>query len=432
SYYFEYLWFIKDRNSITEGKAYENIGNLYLNKGLFDHAIHYFFKSQDIFDKLQSFENKARVIHILGIIFLNRGDHEIAQEYFQNAKDLSSKIGDDKGIGWSILHLGLLEFKMGDLSSALVLLNQCFNLFRNIDDKLMMAWSLRSIGDIHRVKGEFEKALNYYEKDIQELEGFDNSWILADTYNKIGQIYFKKGMIDLAIENYQISTSLYLKLGDWLSASDPVFNLIIVKLDLKLFNHATDLLNFLESLKNRSNDKIVKLRYTIAKALILKNNTRIIQKVKAQEMLTQITNEEIIDHELTVICMINLCELLLHELRTYQQDEVLSDIINLSTKLLLIAQDQKSYWLLVEVLILKAKLALIEGNAEEALNLLNSADEIVDARNLEQQKFKINIEQDNLQVTLEIWKELTSVNASIRERMDLSGIEDYIEKIFNQ
>ncbi|MFX0066396.1 MAG: hypothetical protein ACFFC7_29910, partial [Candidatus Hermodarchaeota archaeon] len=64
-------------------------------------------------------------------------------------------------------------------------------------------------------------------------------------------------------------------------------------------------------------NKIFSQRQRVAEAFVLKISNRIIQRAKAQEILQQVTEEKLVYHEVAIVALLSLCELLLDELRAF-------------------------------------------------------------------------------------------------------------------
>ena len=172
----------------------------------------------------------------------------------------------------------------------------------------------------------------------------------------------------------------------------------------------------------------VQLRIDLAQALILKSNPRAIQKFEAQKILQKIVNQEVIDHEFTIIAMVNLCELLLDELHTYHQGEVLLELENLLNRLYRVSQDYKSYFFLIESLILKSKLALLQDNISESDDLLRKAELLATERNNEELIEHIHLEQEELRINLKKWEVISHSDFDLKKRMDELDIREYIKR----
>ncbi|MFX0092966.1 MAG: hypothetical protein ACFFBD_14500, partial [Candidatus Hodarchaeota archaeon] len=173
-------------------------------------------------------------------------------------------------------------------------------------------------------------------------------------------------------------------------------------------------------------------RYRVAEALVLKLSTRARGWVKAQEIFEQVVDEEVVDHEVSVVAMLNLCELLLIELRSSGNPEVLSEVNALVNRLLNIAKQQNSYSLLTEVSLLKSKLALVELDVRGAQRLLTQGQLTAEEQGLHRLAMKLSIEHDALLGQLNKWEELIERDASVTERAELAQFDEIIADMIHK
>ena len=154
------------------------------------------------------------------------------------------------------------------------------------------------------------------------------------------------------------------------------------------------------------------------------------QKVEAQKIFLEISSAKIVDHQLTVLSMLNLCDLLISELFMYQEKDVLQEILVLLGDLHIIAQDQRSFPLLVEVLLRRSKFAIIEGDAVEANNYIEQAELLVLEKDLKHLIPEIEEQKTSLVNNLSRWEELNRQNATIREKLLLANLDTYMDNLF--
>ncbi|MFX0209660.1 MAG: hypothetical protein ACFFDT_27010, partial [Candidatus Hodarchaeota archaeon] len=222
------------------------------------------------------------------------------------------------------------------------------------------------------------------------------------------------------------SLKLRTELKNNTEMSDTLFYLIIVSLDMENLDQAQMYLEQLKSCDTREKNKLINQRYRLANALVLKTSKRAKNIGKAQELLEQIANEEIVQHRLTVIALLNLFELLLQELQSSGEEEILEETKTIAKKLLVIAKEQHSFSLLAETYWLQAQLALVELDLKKARSLLNEAQLLADENGLDRLAQKISSEYDTLLDHLNQWDELIEKDASLTERVKVARLEELV------
>ncbi|MHA2203943.1 MAG: hypothetical protein ACW991_09660, partial [Candidatus Hodarchaeales archaeon] len=152
----------------------------------------------------------------------------------------------------------------------------------------------------------------------------------------------------------------------------------------------------------------------------------------AQKLLQQVEEDNIIYFELSVYAVFNLCDLLLTELRTFGNEEVLSEVKIWSSKLLELAQKQHSFSLLAETYLLQSRLALLELDIEQAQILLDNAKTLADENDLQQLHTKIMDEQFFLHEQSSKWERLKGQKLSIKDRINLIQLEDLLDRMIHK
>jgi hypothetical protein len=188
----------------------------------------------------------------------------------------------------------------------------------------------------------------------------------------------------------------------------------------------------LEQLNSQLKDKQFNLMYLFDKAILLKTSPRISNKGKAEEILKGILEEEDTTYELVIRALLNLCELLLTELRITNDLEVLDELNQFIARLLDIAEKSHSYSILCETLLIQAKLALISLNLEKAQRLLTQGQKIAEKYGLDLLAKKISNEHDDLLKQLEMWEKLKKSKAPLAERLELSRLNEQMENMLRK
>jgi len=162
------------------------------------------------------------------------------------------------------------------------------------------------------------------------------------------------------------------------------------------------------------------------KALILKSSLRAKDRFKAEKLFKDLIEEY--GDDLTVIeCFIQLCDLLLFELKITNDVEVLKEIEYYVNRLLRVSEKSNSYWILGETYLLQAKLALIKLDLTEARRLLTGAQKIAEKYNLPYLAMRISHEHDELLKELGQWEYFKQTKASLEKRMQLSRLSEHMD-----
>lgn len=150
--------------SLCESKAYDWLGELYMDIGIIDSALYSYSQVIEVLsgdESVEANEQKARVLNALGNIYSETGDYEKAITAYDNSQALRMGLKDGHGAALCIVNIG----------------NQYFN------------------------KGEYEQANGLYQDALKVFESLENKEGIANCYSKIGLIYQSFVRDDFDYEN---------------------------------------------------------------------------------------------------------------------------------------------------------------------------------------------------------------------------------------
>ncbi|MFW9821267.1 MAG: serine/threonine-protein kinase, partial [Candidatus Thorarchaeota archaeon] len=231
-----------------------------------------------------------------------------------------------------------------------------------------------------------------------------------------------------AKKNLEESVNIFKQIGiSGVTSIDSLFHLALEEGDLEL---ARKYLEQMWQIKDRS--KFSYIAYRLDNAVFLKNSPRAINRGKAEEMLKEIVEGEIVDYEITIIALLHLTDLLLDELQNTGDREIIDEIKPNLVKLLDLAEKNHSFPLLAEVYIFRARLALVTLELQEAQTLLTKAQNIAEKYHINNLAIRISTEHDDLLKKINKWEGIDEFNTSLSERMQLAGIRQQMEQLIHK
>jgi signal transduction histidine kinase/Tfp pilus assembly protein PilF len=462
----------------TVGNPYDILENLNIigivnaKQGYFDDAIMIFERSLGICEDIDNLQKKSKVLNNLGSIAKIRGNLRLASFYNNQSLQISEQIGDMNTFIISSINLGSIELDRGDLDNAINIYSKILPILKKSENKQTLATVFNNMGLVYEKKGELNSARHYYQISLdirQDLDNIDDigkslqnvgkvyllqgkieeaftnlskAYEIFDTnknYNdlsevalKLGLIYSKKGEFEYAEQQMMESLKLREASGNDILVSDTLFFLVILYRDMDEPKKAEKYLMKLNNIAKKSKNKVIKTRHKLAEATLLQTSHKITKKAEAHDLFEEVVNQDLVDFELTVFAMLNLCEFLLIELKTTNDEETLKEIDALVTKLYEIAQDQESYDIMCEVLIIQSKLALLEAKYKEANFLIDQAITIADERNIHQIKIKSTFIKKQLETQLDKWSETSFEDLPLSERIDELELHNYIQEMYER
>ncbi|MHA2494714.1 MAG: tetratricopeptide repeat protein [Candidatus Hodarchaeales archaeon] len=439
-----------------------------LFQGDYDQALVYLRKSLSLREELGNKYEIALSLRSIGVAHGNRFDFDQALDYHQQALPIFQEIGNKEYSALCLTNISAYYQRKGESDRALEYVQQGLALFQKLENKRMIGYSQEAVGSILLYRGEFTRALDYYRQALRIAEEDDHKWQLISVTFSLGFTYLFQGNLDRALEHMQRSSALSRELGQkeqihlsygiglihwqqgaleqarealgqFLGRGEEIdsprviaaalFRLTSVTLDQGARDQAEQYLQRLKQIKDQTEDKFIDQEYRLAAALVLKASPRLRDKMQAQEIFEEVANEEMVDFEWTQIAMVHLCELLLDELKTYGEVAVLQEAKILANKLYGLSQERQSFWLMVEVLILLAKLALIEGDLTAATQFLDQAKLTTEEKNLELLTQKVIAEKQSLEDQYETWLTLIQSSGSFQERLEQAKVADYLKDV---
>jgi tetratricopeptide (TPR) repeat protein len=400
-------------------------------KGQFEDAIPIIEKlsqSDTVVIKIDALRQQSLIHWSLGELLQSSGT--INQAY-NLLNELNKTNLDDLGVRAHVLHMcGTVCQNMGQLDDSLNYLLESLRISEKLDNKNRIAATLANLAIVYSYKGDQEKTLENYNnalKLLRELGKQDDEalvlGLLGETYWELGDqnraIIFKVQSLDILRElknNYRTADALQVLIS-FLVLHNRLDEAKMYYKELDEINNSTDAYN-------------INFMTRFCEGLILKFSSRVKQKIIAQEIFEELLQEEL-DFEMRSEILLHLSDLLIDELRTYSEPEVLLELNKLNTQIYQMAKSQNNQYLAVEALILKAKMELINTNFTEADTLFENAGLLADKHGYDILKDKADHERKQLQDDLVSWQTLLSKGATIKERIDRSKIRDYLDKILS-
>ncbi|MHA1910865.1 MAG: tetratricopeptide repeat protein [Candidatus Kariarchaeaceae archaeon] len=414
-------------NKLEIAGSVNNIGTVYSRIGEFDQSLFYYKKALVIREEIGNKQDIAASLNNIGIVYHDRAELIQALDFYNQALKLYNQIGNEQDISMCLNNIGELYEDKGELDQALTHYQRSLAIRKKIGNTQNIADSLDDIGEIYRHKGELDQALDFHKQSLAIREEAGNKQDIAGSKINIGEIYEGKGELNQALDCYKQSLVLREAVGNKLWISDSLFHLIHAAIDQEEL--VQKYLNKLELINKQEELKLVDLRYRLARALLQKRSNRTRIRANSERILIEIVDEEVLEHRLTVLALLGLCELLLIELNSSGDEEVLEEVEKYLNKLLEIAKKQNSSSLLTESYWLKAQLALVKLDVKEARKLFAKSQLLAEEKGLKRLAIKISNDYDRLIEQLDYLEELIEKDVSIQEKLKIAKIEESFSRM---
>jgi tetratricopeptide (TPR) repeat protein len=353
----------------------------------------------------------------------------------------NQKQGDSLTFLDALMIQSFAHIMLGNVSKSEALIRKADLLFKQIkrtsslDFRERESFLIRIKANICTWKGEIHRSLELNKrafelaKDSNNRELISTSLInIAEKYQLLGDYNNAKMYAERAIE-IQYQPFLVYQFGF-------IIDILLEKGDI---GNAKMYFQQIGEIRDKDNHKINDIIYRYYKALFLKTSLRSKNRVESEELLKQIIDNEDLSGGIKsfwakkrIFSLINLCDLLLIELRLTNYPEIIDEIQLYLKKLLDFAELQHSYWILCETHLLQAKLALISLDLDEARRFLTQAQKLAEKYGLNKLAMKISNEHDELLNQLNIWENLKESEVSLSERIKLARLNEQMENVFRK
>ncbi|MBN1216705.1 MAG: hypothetical protein JXA99_14860 [Candidatus Lokiarchaeota archaeon] len=456
-----------DNIEIIKRKAYIKflMGRIFAEKGKVHKAIKLMEESYELRKNVDYKYGMLWSLVNSGSLLMSIGKFEKAKNNLNTSLSLAEEINCEVGIIWSLIHLGGIEYHLRNLDKAKAYAERGLSISEKYGYIHSSSNCYDIIGHCLNKKGFLDEALIYFQKSLTNRIASKYTYLLAQSYYTIGNIYIQKGELKEGLDYFnnilekpgikedQVSKPAYLtiigriygELGDLetakkylteaidllkdkegyifhyqnfnVSISKTLHGLIAILIRSKEYNLVNFYIEELDKLRTQYPEmKQFKQLYRLDRALFLKISDRLMEKMEAGAILRKITQEEIIDYEITVEAMTNLCEILIDELEITGDEKILKEIEELNEKLLQIAKSQFLYELLAKTYFFMAKISILKLEIDNAKILLSKAENIANDQGYERLAKKILDAYESVSKETKNWKDKQN-NNSLQERI---------------
>ena len=215
----------------------------------------------------------ARAYNVIGNIYSDQGIYTDALENYFASLKIKEEIGDKKGIASAYNNIGIVYKTQGNLPDALKNYLASLKIKEEIGDKKGIASSYNNIGNIYHIQGNFTKALDNYRASLKLFQEIDYKAGIYSLYNNIGSIYYNQAeqtsdkkeqqqLLASARKNYNASFTISEELGDKRGIASTYINIGAIELKQKNTLQAKEYANkALQISKNDGGKEILKNAY---------------------------------------------------------------------------------------------------------------------------------------------------------------------------
>lgn len=301
-----------------------------------------------------------------------------------------------------------------------------------------------TLGSAYLLKGRFGEALEIFKKRLTLAYEMKNLIFIWRSQQQITEVYWKTNQYFDAYHNLKIVLAKYDDFKDakefiWRHKVQSLFKLIILALKMSNPNEAKEFYQRLDVTTREQISEDYPYNLKICEALILKYSSKLRDKVAALDILMEINNEidksklyvsdGIVDDNIPLIALLNLYDLYLWELKSTENEDVIEEIEELSSKLIFIALSYNSYPILGEAILLDARYNRITTNLKYSKELYERAISLSREQGLDEIAEQAEVELTSLESEMSNWSSIIDL-VSVEETNG-EGLEDTSKQLMN-
>ncbi|MHA2249766.1 MAG: tetratricopeptide repeat protein [Candidatus Kariarchaeaceae archaeon] len=320
----------------------------------------------------------------------------------------------------------------GDYQKTFELTNQVKDLAEKLNNRDELARAYGSYGEYYFYTGKYHTSEEYFSKQLEIIKNSDRSQAVSLCYYNFGRLALIKGDYDKAHRALLKSLVIAEDLKHSYMIGTRLFNLILVSLELNSEKLVNNYMRKLQKLNETADYILINFFTELAQALIYKNKSRSQDKAEAQKLLVKIIDKNLdvtISFKYVLLAMLHLSELLLDELKTYTNEEVLKEVEDLTRKIYEMAQERQLFYEIVHILVLRSKLAFLSLELDRAYKILQQAHLIAEERDMSYLIPTIESEEKKLEEEISIALTISKLAAPMQERIEKSKIVNYLTEM---
>ncbi len=365
------------------------------------------------------------------LFYIQMGEIQKAQTLALKSVSIFEKISSNCYLSNCYENLTTIEINRGDLVKVLFYAKKAVKFAKKTKCVRGMALGCSILANIYHELGQNEKALDNAKNAMIHLQKFENDLYKSEILGIMSALNWETGNVAKAIEHaeqaiiygfasnsiYGICTALFYTITYYLEVNEP--------------EKATKKFMVLEELHQTHQGDLIGSFLTLSQALIYKKQPDFGSKTKAKNIFKDLITREEIPLELISLALLNLCEILLMEIRISKNhnEKHIKELNEYLDLLFNQIRPQLSIPCKARLYILQSKFELVQLQFKKARHALVQAKKIAEKYKLNYLTPKISVEYDNL-LEQEMIEDLSQVEKlKFSERVQIIGLDDQISRL---
>ncbi len=421
--------FQKVGNKISLAECLDSKGIIKAQKGDLKEALSLFLQALPIFQEERLLGPIARLLMHIGNVYRIMGDLEKSIEYYEGSLKLFKKLHDKVMVATCLMNIGTNYGQNGDLTNALESFLAAKKIITGDEGKRTLGIILMNIGNVYSQKGELTTALSYYHKGLVLFQDLGMKIYEGQCLLNIGIVYQMKGEEKRALSWFLKSYELFKKTQSIFHLGEALYSIIVTLVDEGEISQAKEYLDEFEAISKAEESKVLSQLYRLSKAVVMKGEPRLKLKFRALDILERLADEKVTENKIVTDAILHLLDLLAKELELTGNREILNEIFAWLNSLERLAEKTKSYWILAEIYVFRAKLFFLDFEFHDAQRLLAQAQHIAEKHDLKKLSEKIMRETEDFLALMDDLQISPHDELTLAEQIRIAGINSHLRRI---
>ena len=189
-------------------KLHNNIGNVFGDRMESEKSLEHSMKALAAMEKLRDPQAMSFIYNNIGATYYSMGQRDLALEYFGKGLEIFERIGNFWGMAQLYINMGILRFTAGDIDSAEVFYKKSKDIRKRLSDKRGLAMSLSALGDVARHRKNYSEAEDLYRQSMEIAREIGARNVLPDSLLALANIMVMTGRAGESLPLIEESTTI--------------------------------------------------------------------------------------------------------------------------------------------------------------------------------------------------------------------------------
>ncbi|ALO14815.1 Phosphoserine phosphatase RsbP [Salinivirga cyanobacteriivorans] len=213
-YYFrQIVELTDDEENFDKLSAYNNIANIYGDRGNYPKALDYYLLTLKTAEKLEHERAMSVTYNNIAIVYYTLKDYPQTIKYLQKSLSISQKVNDKPNIVNTMNNIGELYLKQDSLVKALKYYNEASKIIKRIKAPYYLTHNLLGKAAIFDKQNINDSAKHYYNEALELTEKLNAREERADSHIGLAEFYLKRGKYELSSKHAEKAFQIARELG---------------------------------------------------------------------------------------------------------------------------------------------------------------------------------------------------------------------------